>query len=119
MQMARKGDAKMNKTMAFIAVILTMVTAFFVIATDNGSDGAVPSGYTEITDANTISYTDETLPGTNIYISSASVKAEAFKGCTSLVNVMLSDNVRMLGDRAFEGCSSLASFKAPGLKNIG
>lgn len=109
----------MNKTMAFIAVILTMVTAFFVIATDNGSDGAVPSGYTEITDANTISYTDETLPGTNIYISSASVKAEAFEGCTSLVNVVLSDNVRMLGDRAFEGCSSLASFKAPGLKNIG
>ena len=108
----------MNKTMAFIAVVLTMVTAFFVIATD-GSDGAVPSGYVEITDANNISYTDETLPGTNIYISSASVKAEAFKGCTSLVNVVLDDNVRMLGDRAFEGCTGLASFKAPGLKNVG
>ena len=108
----------MNKTMAFIAVVLTMVTAFFVIATD-GSDGVVPSGYVEITDANNISYTDETLPGTNIYISSASVKAEAFKGCTSLVNVVLGDNVRMLGDRAFEGCTGLASFKAPGLKNVG
>ena len=118
MQLDRKGDAKMNKTMAFIAVVLTMVTAFFVIATD-GSDGAVPSGYVEITDANNISYTDETLPGTNIYISSASVKAEAFKGCTSLVNVVLGDNVRMLGDRAFEGCTGLASFKAPGLKNVG
>ena len=109
----------MNRTMAFIAVVLTMVTAFFIVSADNGSDGAIPDGYTEVSDANTICYTNDTLPATKIYITSSSIKADAFKDCTNLKQVELSDNVRLIGDRAFEGCTGLSSFKAPALKTIG
>lgn len=110
---------KMNKTMAFLAVVLTVVTAFYLVGADVGSDGAVPNGYVEISDADSVSYTDSSLPGTKIYITSSTVKAEAFKDCTTITNVTLSDDVISVGSSAFEGCTKLTYFKSTNLRTVG
>ena len=106
MQMGCREESKMNKSVATIAVVLTMVTAFY-IAGFGGFDGETLSGYITVDDADTVSYTDGTLPGANIYITSPSVKDGAFSGCTGLVNVVMSDAVQTVGNGAFEGCTGL------------
>lgn len=118
MQMGCREESKMNKSVATIAVVLTMVTAFY-IAGFGGFDGETLSGYITVDDADTVSYTDGTLPGANIYITSPSVKDGAFSGCTGLVNVVMSDAVQTVGNGAFEGCTGLTYVKSEATVSIG
>jgi len=118
MQMGCREESKMNKSVATIAVVLTMVTAFY-IAGFGGFDGETLSGYITVDDADTVSYTDETLPGANIYITSPSVKDGAFSGCTGLVNVVMGDAVETVGDGAFEGCTGLTYVMSEATVSIG
>lgn len=115
---------KMNKTMAIMAVALSVFTAFFIIGmgTELEADGTIQidgASYSIITDADTVSYTDESIPSKRIYIDSPSVKAEAFKGCTTIQYVVFSDKVKTIGDSAFEGCSKLLYVKMTQVQSIG
>ncbi len=49
-----------------------------------------------------------TMPDTVTEIS-----AEAFKGCTQLTSIELSENLKIIGSSAFSGCSNLASVNIP------
>ena len=109
----------MNKTMTMAAVALSVITALFLVTIAGGSDGAAPSGYATVSDADTVSYTDSTLPGTQIYITSSSIGADAFKNCVTLTKVVLSDDVKTVGDSAFEGCSKLNYVVAENVTSIG
>ena len=109
----------MNKKMALIAVILCVVTALFLVSTTSGTEGAVPAGYAVVSDADTVCYTDSTLPGTKLYITSPTIADSAFRGCTTISEVSLTDGVKNVGDSAFEGCTSLVYFRSPGAVSIG
>ena len=63
----------MNKTMTVFAVILSVITAFFLVNITDGTDGALPEGYKVISDADTVCNTDSTLPGDKLYITSSSI----------------------------------------------
>jgi hypothetical protein len=39
------------------------------------------------------------------------IQAYAFKDCTGLTSVILSDNIKYIGDSAFEGCTSLTDLQ--------
>ena len=109
----------MNKTMTVFAVILSVITAFFLVNITDGTDGALPEGYKVISDADTVCYTDSTLPGDKLYITSSSIGADAFKGCTTITYVLLDKDVKTVGNSAFEGCTKLVSFRAPSVTSIG
>ncbi len=114
----------MNKTLAIMAVALSIMTAFFIIGLDTGVDGEDTiridgASYSIITDADTVSYTDDSLPSKRIYVDSPSVKAEAFKDCTRIQYVVFSDSVTSIGDRAFEGCNKLMYVKMTNVQTIG
>ena len=108
----------MNKTMALIAVVLSMVTAFYLVGMDV-TDGAAPSGSMTITDADSNTYADSDLTSTVIYIDCASVCDDAFKGCTTITKVYLSGNVKTIGNSAFEGCTSMTYIEGTELTSIG
>ncbi len=108
----------MNKTMTMFAVILSVITAFFLVNITDGTDGALPEGYVVISDADTVCYTGGT-PGEKLYITSSSIGADAFKGCTDIKYVLLDKDVKTIGNNAFEECSSLLSFRAPCVTSIG
>lgn len=108
----------MNKTMALIAVVLSMATAFYLVGMDV-TDGAAPSGSMTVTDADINTYADSDLTSTVIYIDCASICDDAFKGCTTITKVYLSDSVKTIGDSAFEGCSSMTYIGGAELTSIG
>jgi len=120
----------MNKTIILIAVMLSIFTAFLVIESGDGSDGATEyingHKYYVIEDADTAVYTDETLPagvasnGGRIFIDCGSIKDGAFKNCKNVKHVYLEDTVKSVGASAFEGCTNLVSFDGEeGLTSIG
>ena len=48
------------------------------------------------------------------------IRANAFKGCDQIVNVILQSNIQSIGDNAFDGCVALQSITmAEGLATIG
>ncbi|MBR1836995.1 MAG: leucine-rich repeat protein [Kiritimatiellae bacterium] len=52
--------------------------------------------------------------------SIVAVSGQAFRNCKSLVRVVLPESVKRIeNNNAFNGCSSLVSFEAPGLEYIG
>ncbi len=103
----------MNKTMTMIAVVLTLLTAFYVANYAENVDGEVHTtfngeDYVVISDAGDRCYTDSEMTYSRIYIDSATVTANAFRDCsTSLQYVVLGESVRTVGDSAFEGCTRL------------
>jgi hypothetical protein len=112
------------KTMAMVAVILSVVTAVYLVGIDNGSDGdstVTINGrpYFVISDADTAVYTDSTVPGARIYVDSATVRDSAFKDCTKIQYVVFSDRVTSIGDRAFEGCTKLGYIEMTKVRSIG
>ena len=109
----------MNKTMTIIAVVLSVITAFLLVNAEESIDGSAPSGYTEISDADTVTYTDATLPSSYIYITSTSVKDGAFAGCSNLEYVILNAVCKTVGDEAFADCMSLVYFESRGATSIG
>ncbi len=107
----------MNKTIAMIAVILTVFTAFFVMNIDTEeSDGAAyvtgpgMKKYYTIDDADTTVYTDEMLSAITttgrFYIASETIRDDAFRGCTKISYVLLRVTTS-IGNSAFEGCTKL------------
>ena len=107
----------MNKTIAMIAVILTVFTAVFVITIDNNdSDGAAyvigpgMKQYYTISDADTTVYTDEMLTSISssgrYFVSSDTVCANAFKDCTAIKHLLFRTTTS-IGESAFEGCTGL------------
>ncbi len=119
----------MNKTIAMLAVVLSVLTAFFVINLGEGSEAAFEYidgfKYFVIEDADTNTYTDETLPsgvtssGGRILIDS-DIRDEAFKGCSKLTIVYLGEGVETIGRSAFEGCTNIQTLLCDdGLKTIG
>lgn len=49
----------------------------------------------------------QTYNVTKTFINIASITNKAFNSCTSLINVVMGDNVASIGDSAFEGCTKL------------
>ena len=49
----------------------------------------------------------------SLYIQSSDVGDEAFRGCTGMDEVVLSDSVTSIGDMAFEGCTALKVLSVP------
>ena len=108
----------MNKTIAMIAVVLSVLTAFLLLGGTGGSDGtdtvedAVGNQYYVIDDADTTMYTDSMLTSITtsgrFYIASESIMDNAFKNCTKIKYVMLGE-VKVVGNSAFEGCTALLS----------
>ncbi len=115
---------EMNKTMTMIAVVLCIITALYLVETGYDSDGVeyqtvYGESYAVISDADTRCYTDSEITYDRIYVDSASVMANAFKGCTSIQFVIFGDNVRTIGDSAFEGCTNLVYIKSTHVTAIG
>ena len=108
----------MNKTIAMIAVVLSVLTAFLLIGGTGVSDGtdtvedAAGNQYYVINDADTTVYTDSMLTSITtsgrFYIASESIMDNAFKNCTKIKYVLLGD-AKTVGDSAFEGCTALLS----------
>ena len=130
--MVASGDARMNKTLALIAVVLSLITAFFIVNA-GGSDAYVydvyddyGNGYFAIDDADTRTYTDADLSSIildnkgRIYIDTETVMDGAFRDCTKIKKVYLGEGIKHVGDSAFEGCSNLINVLVDdGLESIG
>lgn len=115
--MSASGD-EMNKILTIMAVVLSVLTAAYVVGIDIDSDGAVPYDAQTISDADIRTYTDADLTTGIVRITSASVMDGAFRGCTSLVEVYMTDSVTV-GNGAFEGCSGLCYVEGKKLTAIG
>lgn len=120
----------MNKTMTAVAVVLLTVTALFAMADYEESDGTtyehgttirhLTTDYTVITDCGSRTYTDSTLPANKcIFIAHCNVRADAFRNCTTLEEVIFDRSVESIGDYAFAGCSNLDYMSGYYLKSIG
>lgn len=119
----------MNKTMTAVAVVLLTVTALFAMADYGESDGAtyehgtkirhLTTDYTVITDCGSRTYTDSTLPDKYIFIAHCNVRADAFRNCTTLEEVIFDRSVESIGDYAFAGCRNLDYMSGYYLKSIG
>jgi len=121
----------MNKTMAIIAVVIGLLTAFIIAETGNDSNGfEVSSGtnafiridgidYWSVPDADFRCYSDSNLICENIYIKEGQIRDCAFRNCKTLERVYCSVLTTSIGDRAFEGCTALKSVYMVGIKTIG
>ena len=103
--------------MIMAAVVLSIMTAFFVVSMD-GTDGAVPSGFTEINESNYSEYTSSNAPK-NIYVNMTDVPERAFENWTTVTKVTFSESVRTIGDYAFYGCTKLLTVTGESVEAIG
>ena len=107
----------MNRTMIMAAVVLSILTALFVVSMD-GADGAVPSGFTEINESNYADYSSTTAPK-NIYVNMTDVPERAFENWTTITKVEFSSSVRTIGNYAFYGCTKLLTVTGESVETIG
>ena len=128
-QTAAAGDITNNTTtMACLALIMVMLAFAFVSSgeADAEPDYITVSGetYLSIDDADVRTYTDRDLEafaeyGGRLHITSETIKEGAFRNCTSIERVELTNGVRVIGDRAFQGCTNLNYIRAHGVESIG
>lgn len=73
-----------------------------------------------IVDATSTTYSDAVLGSErHIYVKGSQIKDGAFKNCTKIQYVYLSDSNTRIGSNAFEGCTSLYYVNAPNVSSIG
>ncbi|MGN0098041.1 MAG: leucine-rich repeat domain-containing protein, partial [Candidatus Methanomethylophilaceae archaeon] len=120
----------MNKTLTAVAVVLLTVTALFAMADYEESDGDttyiqgttvrhLTTDFTVITDCGSVTYTNASVPSEYIFIAHCNVKANAFKDCTKIKEVIFDKSVGSVGDYAFAGCTNLNSMSGTYLTKIG
>ena len=117
----------MNKTITLMAVVLGLLTAFLMVSGGMDADEIDYNGYDYfvIDDADTVCYTDATLPedvddcNGRVAITTDTVMENAFKDCTRIKHVYF-DGTESIGDHAFDGCTNLYTVAAEsGLESIG
>ena len=128
-QTAAAGDITNNTTTAACLALIMVMLAFAFVS--SGEADAEPgyitvSGetYLSIDDADVRTYTDRDLEafaeyGGRLHITSETIKEGAFRNCTSIERVELTNDVRVIGDRAFQGCTNLNYIRAHGVESIG
>ncbi|MCX6653107.1 MAG: leucine-rich repeat domain-containing protein [Methanomassiliicoccales archaeon] len=103
-----------------IFVLMLLLSAFFVVATDTVS--AADSDYTYTTSgspavATITGYTGAggaiTIPSTLGGYATVAIGDSAFYSCTSLTSVTIPNSVTSIGDWAFYNCTSLTSVTIP------
>ena len=117
----------MNKTLTAVAVVLLTVTALFAMADGEDTDGYsqgdtvihLTTKFYVIVNCGTTTYTNATVPSEYIFIANCNVKANAFKDCTKIKEVIFDTSVGSVGDYAFAGCTNLDSMSGTSLKSIG
>ena len=120
----------MNKTLTAVAVVLLTVTALFAMADYGESDGDttyvqgttvrhLTTDFYVITDCGSVTYTNASVPSEYIFIAHCNVKANAFKDCTKIKEVIFDKSVGSVGDYAFAGCTNLNSMSGTYLTKIG
>ena len=78
-------------------------------STIDWGDSTVETFDTESTTVNTHTYTDGKTEHTIAISGLTSISASAFRGCSSLTSVTISNSVTSIGGSAFYNCSSLTS----------
>ena len=106
----------------FLVVLFICVVSVFVVGFGGIEANAATSGdytYTVLSDG-TVEITDYTGSDTTLSIPSeidgkvvTSIGNYAFKNCSCLINIIISDNVTRIGYDAFLGCSSLTNVTIP------
>ena len=106
----------------FLVVLFICVVSVFVVGFGGIEANAATSGdytYTVLSDG-TVEITDYTGSATTLSIPSeidgkvvTSIGNYAFKNCSCLINIIISDNVTRIGYDAFLGCSSLTNVTIP------
>ena len=118
----------MNKTVAIIAAVLSLLTAFIIMDIGPGIDAEFETigaySYYVIDDADTEIYNDDVFYGVKSYqgriLIDSDIRDGAFAGCSSILVVYLGENVTKIGNGAFEGCSNLQTVNCDeGLRTIG
>ena len=96
---------------------------YYVLNYCDGTATVTHAGYSE-DDSNSGSYSGYVvIPGTVTYNGETHVVNRignnAFKGCVSLTDAIIGENVETIGDNAFEGCTALTYVSMGHVENIG